>query len=405
MKPTPSKKLTSLPPYLFVRINALKAKAKAEGLDIIDLGQGSPDLPTAPHIVEALRLAAGDAQTHRYPPSDGLPELREAIASWYRRRFDAALDPNTEVLPLIGSKEGIAHLLMALLEPGQGVLVPSPCYPVHYNGVLLAGGKANIMPLKEERGFLPDLKAVPSAVARRTKVLILNYPNNPTGAVVEDIAFLKEALDFSKKYGCLLIYDNAYSELSFDGYVAPSILQLPGAKERAIEFHSFSKTFSMAGWRVGFAVGNAEAVGHLAKFKGFLDYGIPAFIQKAAVAALNGPEDCVREARRVYQGRRDVLVSALREAGWPVNPPKAAMYVWGRLPDAARKMGSLEFCERLIMEKGVVISPGSGFGPLGEGYARFSLVAPEERLREAASRIKSFIASLSPSKGRALARS
>jgi len=392
MKPTPSKKLSGLPPYLFVKLAALRRQAEAAGLPVIDLGQGSPDLPSPRHVVAALQAAAAEPWTHRYPPSSGLPELRQAVAAWYGRRFGVTLHPDKEVVPLIGSKEGIAHLLMALLDTGQGVLVPNPCYPVHYNGPILAGGKVHLMPLKEENGFLPDLSRVPAAKARGAKVLLLNYPNNPTGAVLEGTGFLKEALAFSRRYGCLVAYDNAYSELTFDGYQAPSILQIPGAKARAVEFHSFSKTYSMAGWRIGFAVGNAQALEQLSKFKGFLDYGIPAFIQKAATAALNGPQDYVAESRRIYQSRRDALVQALAEAGWDVPPCRAGMYLWGKIPAKAAKKGSLAFVTRLILEYGVVISPGVGFGPCGEGYARFSLIAPEEKLREAARRIGRFLA-------------
>ena len=391
MKPTSSKKLSALPPYLFVRLAALKTQSKAKDRGIIDLGQGSPDLPSPPHVVRALQEAAADAATHRYPPAAGMPELRAAIAGWYKKRFAVTLDPATEVLPLIGSKEGLAHLFMALLEPGEGVLVPSPCYPVHYNGVILAGGKVHIMPLKESNGYRPDLKKVRADQARNSKIMLLNYPNNPTGAVLEGTGLLEEALAFSKKHGCLVAYDNAYSELTFDGYEAPSILQLPGAKERSVEFHSFSKTYSMAGWRIGWVAGNAEAISHLSKFKGFLDYGIPTFIQRAAIQAITGPQDCVGQACEVYQRRRDALVGALAEIGWEVPTPRAAMYVWAPLPKGLGKMKSLEFVERLILEHGVVISPGVGFGPEGEGYVRFSLIAPEEQLREAARRIGEFL--------------
>ncbi len=387
MKPTSSKKLSDLPPYLFVHLANLKQKSQASGMGIIDLGQGSPDLPSPPNVVRALKQAADDASTHRYPPAAGLAELRAAIAAWYKKRFDVTLDPTTEVLPLIGSKEGLAHLFMALLEPGQGVLVPTPCYPVHYNGVILAGGTPHLMPLAAENGFLPDLKKIKADAAKKSKVLLLNYPNNPTGAVIEGTGLLEEALAFSKKHGCLIAYDNAYSELCFDGYEAPSILQLPDAKDHAVEFHSFSKTYSMAGWRIGWVVGNAEALAHLAKFKGFLDYGIPTFIQRAAVEAITGPQDCVAAAARTYRSRRDALVKALASIGWKVPVPRAAMYVWAPLPPAARKMGSLAFVERLILEHGVVIAPGVGFGPAGEGFVRISLIAPEPQLQEAARRI------------------
>ena len=391
MKPAPSKRLAGLPPYLFVRLHALKLQAEAAGLSVIDLGQGSPDLPSPPHVVAALKTAIDEPWTHRYPQTQGLPSLRRAIAGWYRRRFSVTLDPETEVLPLVGSKEGIAHLLMALLEPGQGVLVPNPCYPVHYNGVVLAGGKPHLMPLEESRGFLPDLAKVPAAAAKAAKVLLLNYPYTPTGSVLPDNRLLEEALAFSSRHGCLVAYDNAYSELTFDGYRAPSILQLPGASESAVEFHSLSKTYSMAGWRIGFVVGNAEAIANLGKFKGFLDYGVPAFIQQAAIAALEGPQEVVPLACQTYRRRRDALLKALAAIGWELPVPKGTMYLWGRLPKAAAKAGSLAFAERLILEQGVVVSPGVGFGPHGEGYVRISLIAPESKLEEAARRIGRFL--------------
>ncbi|MBI4375274.1 MAG: aminotransferase class I/II-fold pyridoxal phosphate-dependent enzyme [Elusimicrobia bacterium] len=394
MKPIPSKKLSQLPPYLFVRLHQLRLQAEGSGLSIIDLGQGSPDLPSPDHVVKALQEAVGQNWTHRYPQTQGLPELRRAIAAWYRRRFDVTLDADRQVLPLVGSKEGLAHLFMALLEPGQSVLVPNPCYPVHYNGVILAGGRPVLMPLLEENEFKPDLRKIPAAAARQAKVMLLNYPNNPTGAVLEDNSLLEEALAFSRKYGCLIAYDNAYSELVFDGYQAPSILQVPGAMEHAVEFHSLSKSYSMAGWRIGFVVGNAEAISQLAKFKGFLDYGIPNFIQQAGINALSGPQDTIAAACRTYRSRRDALVEALSKIGWTIAPPRAAMYLWGRLPERARSLGSLAFAERLILEHGVVIAPGVGFGPHGEGFMRFSLVAPEEKLREAARRIGRFLESL-----------
>jgi LL-diaminopimelate aminotransferase len=391
VKPSPAKKLSSLPPYLFVRLHSLKMQAEAAGHSIIDLGQGSPDLPSPPHVVAALKTALDEPWTHRYPQTQGLSALRRAIANWYRRRFKVSLDPETEVLPLVGSKEGLAHLFMALLEPGQGVLVPNPCYPVHYNGVILAGGKAHLMPLSEKNGFKPDLGRIPTAAAKNSKILLLNYPNNPTGAVLEDRKLLEVALAFSRRHGCLIAYDNAYSELTFDGYRAPSILELPGAIKHAVEFHSLSKSYSMAGWRIGFVVGNAEAIAHLGKFKGFLDYGIPAFIQQAAIEALNGPQDYISQACEIYRRRREALVKALVSIGWEIPKPKATMYLWGTLPKSARQEGSLAFAEKLILKQGVVVSPGVGFGPHGEGYIRFSLIAPEARLEEAAQRIGIFL--------------
>jgi aspartate/methionine/tyrosine aminotransferase len=369
----------------------LKAEAEAAGLSVIDLGQGSPDLPSPANVVAALKGAIDEPWTHRYPQAQGMPALRRAIAGWYKRRFSVDLDPDGQVLPLIGSKEGLAHLLMAILDPGQGVLVPSPCYPVHYNGPILAGGKAHLMPLLAENGFLPDFRKITTAQAKSSKALILNYPNNPTGAVLESNLLLEDSLEFSKKHGALVAYDNAYSELTFDGYLAPSILQIKGAIDRAVEFHSFSKTYSMAGWRIGFVVGNADAIATLGKFKGFLDYGIPGFIQKAAIEALEGPQDYVEQARKTYQRRRDVFIKALGAVGWEVPKPRATMYLWAPLPKAFKKIGSLKFAERLILEHGVVAAPGVGFGPGGEGYIRLSLIAPEEKLQEAAQRIGHFL--------------
>lgn len=393
MKPTPSKKLSSLPPYLFVRLAQLRGQAEKAGHSIIDLGQGSPDLPSPANVVSALKDAIDDPSTHRYPAAQGMPRLRQAIAGWYKKRFNVNLDPDTEVLPLIGSKEGLAHLFMALLEPGQGVLVPNPCYPVHYNGVILAGGRIHVMPLEQKNGFVPDLKKVTPAAAKNSKILLMNYPNNPTGAVLPNNKPLEDALAFARKHGTLIAYDNAYSELTFDGYDAPSILQLPGAIDHAVEFHSLSKSYSMAGWRIGFVVGNADAISHLAKFKGFLDYGIPTFIQRAAIEALEGPQDYVKKAAATYQSRRDAFVKALAGIGWEVPTPRATMYLWSRLPKAAQKMGSLEFSERLILEQGVVLAPGVGFGPYGEGFMRMSLIAPEAKLEEAAQRIGKLLSS------------
>ncbi|PCI40408.1 MAG: LL-diaminopimelate aminotransferase [Elusimicrobia bacterium] len=387
-------RLGSVPPYVFVHLGKLKMKALSAGKDVIDLGQGSPDLATPDYVIKAATDAMADPKTHGYPIANGLLEYREAIAAWYKKRFGAEFDPNTEVLPLIGSKEGLGHLLQALLEPGDGVLCPSPCYPAHINGVILPGGKPLLMPLKEENGFLPDLDAISEADLQAAKVMIINYPNNPTGATLPDTSLLVKALGLAKKYGFLVIYDNAYSEITFDGYKAPSIFEIEGAIEYAIEFHSTSKSYSMAGWRLGFCVGNPVAVEALAKLKGFIDYGVPSFLQRGAIAALEGPDDYVIKASKTYGERRDVLADALKEIGWEVSRPKAAMYIWTRLPEPARSLKSLEFSERLIEEQGVVISPGSGFGPEGEGYMRFSLIQSPERLREAAKRIGIFLSSL-----------
>ncbi|MDE2291952.1 MAG: aminotransferase class I/II-fold pyridoxal phosphate-dependent enzyme [Elusimicrobia bacterium] len=394
MKFTMNKRLAKLPPYIFVHLGNLKRQAAAAGHKVIDLGQGSPDLPSPDYVVAEAQKAVADAKLHGYPIANGLPEYRKAIAGWYKRRFGADLDPDAEVLPLIGSKEGLGHLLMAICDPGDSVLVPTPCYPVHFNGPILAGAEPKLMPLKAGNGFLPDLDAIPAADLAAAKAMILNYPNNPTGATLPDHALLKKALALAAKHGFLLIYDNAYSEIVFDGYKAPSILELPGAKEHAVEFHSTSKSYSMAGWRLGFTVGNREAIQTLGKLKGFLDYGVPSFLQKAAIAALEGPDEYVRKASAVYQERRDALVKALAGVGWTAEPPKAAMYLWTALPREAAGLTSLEFCERLIREHGVVVSPGSGFGPAGEGFVRFSLIQPPAVLREAVERIGRYLKTL-----------
>ncbi len=392
MIPKPSSKLTGLPPYIFVKLNQIKDKARAAGRDLIDLSMGNPDRPTPDHVVEALcRAAREDKSTHRYPQTRGLPEFRRAVAAFYKNRFDVDLDPETEIVPLIGSKEGLAHLCMAYLGPKDAALVPSPCYPVHFNGPFLAGSKSELMPLTEENKFLPDLGKISAAAARRSRFMILNYPNNPTGAVVEDDSLFKEALKFAKRHEMFVLHDNAYSEIAFDGYRAPSFLQVPGSKKLGVEFHSLSKSYSMAGWRIAFAVGNAEIIQALTKLKSHLDYGAPGFVQKAAVEALNGPQDCVREITEVYRRRRDVLCESLNAAGWAVEKPKAAMYLWARLPAAWRRKGSMAFAEKLIMQAGVAVTPGIGFGPDGEGYVRFAFVENEDKIREAVRRIGAFL--------------
>lgn len=390
--PKCSERLSGLPPYLFVKLNAVKEKAVSLGLDLIDLGMGNPDRPSPDHVVEALsRAAKGEPWTHRYPQTKGLPALRSAIADWYGKRFGVRLDPETEVLPLVGSKEGLAHLFFAYLTPKDVALVPSPCYPVHYNAPLLAGAKVRLVPLKEENGFLPELHKIPASAARRAKVLTLNYPNNPTGAVVENLDLFKEAVRFARRHGAMVLHDNAYSEICFDGYRAPSFLEVPEARSCGVEFHSLSKTYSMAGWRVAFAVGNAEILGQLSKFKSFLDYGVPSFIQMAAAEALRGPQECVTRIAEVYRARRDALVRALAGVGWKVRAPKASMYLWARVPEPFEKAGSFAFAERLILEEGVVLAPGIGFGPYGEGFVRFALVGEVPRLSEAARRIGRFL--------------
>lgn len=393
MKKTPfvqcSKKLDSLPPYIFTRIKALAAQAAAKKLDVIDLGMGNPDLPTPPHIVDRLiDSVKNHPRTHRYPQAKGIPRFRRAVSKWTEKRFGVKVDPDTEVLSLVGSKEGVAHLCAAYLDPGDVALVPVPTYPVHLNGVYLAGGTVQPLPLTAANGFLPDYGKIPKKALARAKILFLNYPNNPTAAVVDDPAFFKETIRFAKKNHLLVAYDNPYSELTFDGYVAPSILQFPGAKDVALEYNSTSKTYNMAGWRIGWVCGKKELLYPLEKFKSFVDYGAPSFIQLAAAAALEGPQDCVTELVKVYQRRRDYFVGELNKIGWATPLPKATMYVWAPLPGPFKKMGSLAFAEKLVSETGVVCTPGVGFGKEGEGYVRFSLVTHDNRFYDAALRIK-----------------
>jgi LL-diaminopimelate aminotransferase len=358
------------------------AAKRAEGVDVISLGVGDPDLPTPRHVVEALQEAAEDPTTHQYPSYYGLPAFRVAIADWYERRFDVHLDPETEVLPLLGSKEGIAHLCFAFIDPGDIALVPDPGYPVYALGTTLAGGTPLSMPLSADRGFLPDMDTLdPPAAA---KALWLNYPSNPTGAVA-DRAFFDRAVGFASRHDLLLCHDAAYTEITFDGYVAPSVLESPGARDVAVEFGSLSKTFNMTGWRVGYAVGNAEAIGALATLKTNLDSGIFNAIQRAAVAALTGPLDHIEEMCAVYQKRRDLVVAAFREIGTEVEPPLGSIYVWVPTP-MGRK--SVEFASELLDQSGVVVAPGTGYGPGGEGFVRVSLTVSDARLQEGMDRIR-----------------
>ncbi len=388
----PCKNLCSLPPYIFARINALKLDAYAKKLDVIDLGMGNPDLPTPKHVVERLcDSAQNHPQTHRYPQSKGMPRFRRAVANWMDQRFGVSLDPEKEVTALIGSKEGIAHLCMTYLNPGDTVLVCDPAYPVHFNGVILAGGKVHSVPLRAENKFLPDLKKIPASVAKKAKMFFLNFPNNPTAAVVEDFTFIEEVIAFAKKYQILVIYDNAYSEVTFGDYVAPSFFEFPGAREVGLEFHSFSKTFNMAGWRIGWACGEQKYLAPLEKFKSFLDYGAPTFIQLAAAAALEGPQDVVKEQAKIYERRMEMMVAGLNKIGWQTEKTKGTMYIWVRIPEKFQKEGSLSFCERLLKETGVSVTPGIGFGECGEGYVRMALVTHDNRFHDALLRLKKFI--------------
>lgn len=378
-----SERIQKLPPYLFAEIDRVKRRLRAEGKNLIDLGVGDPDQPTPPHVVEALYRAAQDPANHTYALDFGMPELREAIAAWYGRRFGVELDPDTEVLPLLGTKEGIAHIPLAFVNPGEAVLVPDPGYPVYASGTIFAGGVPVRMPLKAENGFLADLDAIDPETVSRARLLFLNYPNNPTAAACE-LDYLAEAAGFARKHEIILCHDAAYTELAFDGFQAPSFLQVEGAKEVGIEFHSLSKTYNMTGWRVGFAVGNSEVIKGLSAVKSNIDSGIFQAVQKAAVAALNGPQAFLQELLETYQKRRDTLVDGLNTLGWKVERPRATFYVWCPTPDGS---GSAAFAGRLLEEAGVVATPGIGLGPSGEGYIRMALTRPEGEIRVALERL------------------
>jgi LL-diaminopimelate aminotransferase len=377
-------RLSLLPPYLFAELDRLKREVQQKGADVISLGIGDPDLPTPRHIVDACKHAAEQAANHRYPDYQGLDRFREAACDWYKRRFGVSLDPRKEACALIGSKEGIANFPVAVVDPGDIVLVPDPAYPVYYSGCVFNGGEPYFMPLRKENAFLPDFSAIPGEVARRAKLMWLNYPNNPTAATAP-VEFFERAIKFCLEHNIILAHDIAYSEIAFDGYRAPSVLEIEGARECTIEFQSLSKTYSMTGWRVGFAVGNTQLVGALGTVKTNVDSGVFQAVQEAAIAALTGSEDTLSEYCRVYQQRRDLMVDALRSIGLECEIPRATVYIWARVPHGYT---SLSFTERVLQETGVVITPGSGFGKSGEGYVRFSLTVPSERLREAVERIR-----------------
>ncbi|HEY1330694.1 MAG TPA: LL-diaminopimelate aminotransferase [Actinomycetota bacterium] len=379
----PAKRIESLPPYLFAELDKRVAAKRATGADVISLGVGDPDLPTPAHVVAAMQEAAADPATHQYPSYYGMPELRRAIAGWYGTRFGVDLDPDTEVLPLIGSKEGIGHLAVAFVDPGDEALVADPGYPVYGIGTRLAGGEPVSIPLTAERRFLPDWDSL--RPTDRTKVVWLGYPSNPTAAVA-DAATFERAVDFARAHDLLLCHDAAYTEITFDGYVAPSALQIPGAKDVAVEFGSLSKTYNMTGWRVGYVVGNAQAVDALGTVKTNLDSGIFNGVQRAAIAALTGPQDHVEQMRAVYQKRRDVVIAALREVGIELEPPLGSIYVWVPTPSGR---SAVDFAAELLDEAAIVVAPGTGYGPHGEGYIRISLSVPDARLQEAMDRLRS----------------
>ncbi len=380
-----ARRLGRIPRYPFADVVRRITELEAQGVDVINLGIGSPDLPTPPHIVEALREAALDPVTHRYPGYAGLPELRQAIAGYYARRFGVTLDPDSQVLPLIGSKEGIAHAPLAWTDPGDVVLVPDPGYPAYAAGALLAGAEPHPVPLRPETGFLPNLEVIPVETLARARLLWLNYPNNPTGAVATG-DFFRQAIALAREYGLLIAHDAAYCDVTYDGYVAPSILEFPGAEQVAVEFNSLSKTYNMGGWRVGMAVGNAEALAALAQVKSNVDTGIFPGVQRAAIAALTGDHSFISERNAVYQRRRDLLVEGLQAAGLACDWPRATLYVWAQVPAG---WTSADFAHHVLEQAGVWLTPGTFFGAHGEGYLRASVTTPEERIQEAMERLGS----------------
>ena len=369
-------RVENLPPYLFAEISRKIAQRKAKGQEIISFGIGDPDIPTPPHIIERLCQEARIPANHRYPESEGLPALRQAIAGWYRKRFGVSLDPDKEVLPLIGSKEGIAHIALCLIDPGDIALVTDPGYPVYTIGTLFAGGEPYKIPLLAENGFLPNLDIIPAKVLKKATVLWLNYPNNPTGAVAE-LDFFNKAVEFAKKYDIAICHDGPYSEVAFDGYKPVSFLQAEGAHDIGIEFHSLSKSYNMTGWRIGMAVGNAKIIDALRRVKSNLDLGIPQAIQYAAIEAFNGPQECIEEHNAIYEKRRNQLIEVLNKIGLRTQPPKASLYIWARVP---KGYTSVSLTTELLEKIGVVVTPGTGYGTHGEGYVRLSMTIPDADL-------------------------
>ena len=379
-----AKRIENLPPYLFVGISRKIAEKRAQGEDVISFAIGDPDVPTPRSIIERLCQAAQDPANHRYPESDGLLQLRQAISSWYERRFGLSFDLDKEVLPLIGAKEGIGHIALCFIDPGDLALVTDPGYPVYSIGTMFAGGACHFLPLIEEKDFLPDFDQVPGDVAQRAKLLWINYPNNPTAAVA-DLDFFERVVAFAKRYDLVVCHDAPYTEVAFDGYRPPSFLQAPGARDVGVEFHSLSKSYNMTGWRIGMVVGNEGIVDALMRVKSNLDSGIPQAIQYAAIEALLGDQDCIAEHNAIYQRRRDLVVRTLAKIGLRTKPPRASLYVWARIPEGYT---SLDFCTKLLDETSVVVTPGSGYGKNGEGYVRLSLTTPDDRLEEGLSRME-----------------
>lgn len=380
-------RIKRLPPYIFSITDSLKQDARARGEDIVDFGMGNPDQPTPAHIVDKLIETVRRGDTHRYSQSKGIPRLRKAICDWYKRRFDVDLDPETEAIVTMGSKEGIAHLAIAVLGPGDAVLVPNPSYPVHPYGFVIADADVRHVPLTPDVDFFSELQSAIANTWPKPKVLVLNFPGNPTTQCVE-LDFFERVVAIAKEHGIWVVQDLAYADLVYDGYEAPSILQVAGAKDLAVEFFTLSKSYNMPGWRVGFCCGNKELVGALGRIKSYLDYGMFTPVQVAAISALEGDQDCVAQIRETYRCRRDVLCEGLSSAGWQVDPPKATMFVWAKIPPEFANMGSLEFSKHLLEEAKVAVSPGVGFGQYGDDHVRFALIENEHRIRQAVRGVK-----------------
>jgi alanine-synthesizing transaminase len=380
-------RMKRLPPYVFSIVTERKQAARKQGVDVVDFGMGNPDRPTPQHIVDKMCEAAQRPDTHRYSASQGIPRLRKALVQRYADYYDVELDPEDEAIVTIGSKEGLSHLTLATIGPGDVVLVPNPTYPIHSYGVVIAGGDIRSVDMRPETDFFAEMERAVVEGWPKPKMLILNFPHNPTTEVA-DLAFFERVVAFAKEHGIWVIHDFAYADITFDGYQAPSFLQVEGAKDVGVEFYSLSKSYNMPGWRVGFAAGNPKLIGALKRMKSYLDYGIFTPIQVASIIALEGPQDCVEENRQAYESRRNVLCDGLNDAGWPVERPKASMFVWARIPERFRHMGSLEFTKWLLDEAGVAVSPGIGFGEYGDEYVRFGLVENEHRTRQAIRNIR-----------------
>ena len=381
-------RIKRLPPYVFSIVNSLKIEARQRGEDIIDLGMGNPDGATPQHIVSKLCEAAQNPKNHRYSASKGITQLRNAICEWYSRRYNVILDPELEAVATIGSKEGLSHLVLAIVGPGDIVMTPTPAYPIHPYSVIIAGGQTRSIPIGPGIDFFMEMEHAFKSSWPRPKMLIINFPHNPTTQVVDGLTFFQKVVDFAKENDIIVLHDLAYADLVFDDYKAPSFLQVPGAKDIGVEFFSMTKSYSMAGWRVGFCVGNQQIIGALTKIKSYLDYGMFQPIQIASIVALRGQQECVEEIRKTYESRRNVLIKGLHQAGWNVDPPKATMFVWAEIPKKFQKMGSLEFTKFLIQEAKVAVSPGIGFGEGGDNFVRFALVENEHRTRQATRGIK-----------------